>query len=630
MFWKRKKPDRDDLVTVPLELPPVEGLDDHDEYAPGRRPRTWLWTLIAALAVVLLFAYVLFLGAFGVYDGLKDRALENRQIAEEHYNLGLSYLEAKDYELAIAEFELALRHNSNLPDAQAYLQEAKELARAQAMPTSETRQDAARALYGQAVIHYENGTLREAIQVLDELRGLDADYQRENVETMLVTAHYQLGLNAVVEDRLDEAIEHFEAVLILKPDHKDAQEQLNLADLYRAALSHWDQDWGATIQALKGLYALAPSYKDVQSRLHQAYTSHAEAFADGGDWCRASQEYAAAVDVLPLETTVDRRDDAAIRCQATAEAPTPSPTVRATARPTAGPTPSGQTTPTPEAEGPTPTAPSSRSGWGRIAFASFDAVRQRYDIYVINLSQGDAKLLREDASQPAFTPSGQRLAFRNHDPLHLGLGILDLRSDGVSELTAHGEDSAPTWSPDTSQVVFASDKHGGDRRWRLYAISPNEVRGEGEEWAFGRMPVWSPDGSQIAYHGCDERGDNCGVWIMKAGGFEPVRLTTNPSDTAPAWSPDGSQVAFISARSGNWELYAIEIATGQETQLTNHPATDVSPVWSPDGQRLAFLSNREGSWALYILNTRSAQIERIIAVGDGYPDPVNVRLSWAP
>ena len=90
------------------------------------------------------------LGGKGIYDGLRDRAVENQQFAQEHYERGLAQLEDRQYELAIAEFELALRHDSSLVDARDRLQEAKEKVQAQVMPTSETRQDAARLLYVQA------------------------------------------------------------------------------------------------------------------------------------------------------------------------------------------------------------------------------------------------------------------------------------------------------------------------------------------------------------------------------------------------------------------------------------------------------------------------------------------------
>jgi tetratricopeptide (TPR) repeat protein len=628
----RKKTAEQTEIPVPAELPPLEGLNDQHDDPSGRPQRIWLWTLLAALVVVFLFALVLFLGGKAVYDGLKDRAVENQQFAQEHYALGLAHLESSEYELAIAEFELALRHDSSLNDARSYLREAKELARAEVTPTSETREDAVKNLYQEAVTHYENGTLDQSVAELEELRGLDADYQRENVATMLSTAHYQLGLNAVAADRLSQAIGHFEAVLAIKPGDKDAQDQLNLAHLYTAALNYWGRDWSATIQALKGLYVLAPDYKDVAVRLRDAYVFRGGIYAENGEWCRAADEYAAAVGILPVETTVDKRDDARIRCQATAEAPSPTPTSRATATPratTPETTASAGATGTPPQATPQARASSTFAGKGRIAFTSFDATRQRYDVYIMNLEQGDAKLLWANASQPAWARGGRRLTFRNMDPMHLGLAILDLSDNTVTELTTHVEDSAPAWSPDTDQIVFASDKHG-DRKWRLYVISPGEVRGEGEEWAFGTEPAWSRDGNRIAYHGCDARGDNCAVWVMQPGGFNPARLTTDPSDTAPAWSPDGTRVAFVSSRSGNWELYLIDIATGQEERLTSDPAVDLAPVWSPDGKQIAFLSNRERAWAVYVLEVKSGEVKKLITTGDAYPEPFGEQLSWIP
>ena len=85
---------------------------------------------------------------------------------------------------------------------------------------------------------YESGKLADLITALDELHGLDGDYQRQNVETMLTTTHYQLGLDAVQGDRLDEAGQHFEAVLTIKPNDTNARDQLNLVNLYKAALSN--------------------------------------------------------------------------------------------------------------------------------------------------------------------------------------------------------------------------------------------------------------------------------------------------------------------------------------------------------------------------------------------------------
>ncbi|MGC9333391.1 MAG: hypothetical protein ACP5JJ_04530 [Anaerolineae bacterium] len=619
IFRKRKKEDPAQ-IPVPAVLPPLEGMDTQDEDRPRRNHRVWLWTLVAAFIVLLLVLYIALLGGLAIYDGLKDRTLENQQLAREHYAMGLQHLESGNLELAVAELDLALRYDPSLRDALTYLQEAKERIKAEATPTSETRREAAIALYRQAVTHYEDGQLEQAVAALENLRGLDPEYQPENVQTMLVTAHQQLGLDAAAEGRIAEATSHFETVLVLKPGDKSAQDQLNLTRLYTAALSYWGRDWSATIQALKGLRALAPDYADIEIRLHNAYLMSGEDLAERGDWCRAADQYAAAVGVLPLEASVDRRDDAQIQCRATAEAPIPTAVSQATASPRTTPTPQSQAT------SPSGTQPQIQ-GSGRIAFSSYDAIRRQHDIYVVDVVQREAKLLRADASQPEFGPGSQRLAFRNLHPQHLGISILDLRGGEPLEVTAHPEDSMPTWAPDADQMVFASNKHG-DRKWRLYVISPGAVWGEGEEWGYGQMPAWSPDGCRIAYQGCDKQGGDCAVWVMQPGGFQPARLTTDASDTAPAWSPDSSQIAFISARTGNWEIYLVDIATGREQRLTDHPGIDVAPAWAPDGQKIAFLSNRQGSWAIHIMDPKSGAVQKLIVTGDPYPNPLSERLSW--
>jgi tetratricopeptide (TPR) repeat protein len=618
----------ENLVPVPAELPPLEGMDTEEETGTG--PGNWLWTVMPALGIALVVVFVLVLGVKGVSDGLKDRAIADRELAQEHYAAGLVELQTGDYELAIAEFEYALERDPSLPDLASLLDEAKELARAQVAPTSETRREAAEALYEEAVAHYESGELAQAAAALDELRGVDASYQPENVGTMLSTAHFQMGLDAVADDRLDEAKLHFETVLSLDADattQENAQEQINLLNLYAAALRHWDGDWSATIQALKGLLALAPDYKDVRLRLHDALVFRGDGYAAGGDWCAASEDYAAALEVVALEATADKRDEAAIECEDAAAAmvtATPKPTARPgpTSRPAAVATEVSQ-------PAPVPTAQAAALGAGQIVFPVYDATVKTHTLQVVDLASGRASIVRENASQPAFAPNGGRLAFRNLDPGHLGVGILNLASREVQDLTVHAEDSTPAWSPDALYIAFASDKHG-DRKWRVYAISPGEVRAEGEMWIYGQMPVWSPEGDQIAYHGCDPQGNECGIWLMGPGGFDPVRLTTDASDTAPAWSPDGSQIVFTSARSGNWELYLVQPESGQLQKLTTQPAADVAPTWSPDSRKVAFLSDRTGTWAVYILDIKSGEVQMVAASGDGYPDPVDQRLAWGP
>ena len=56
------------------------------------------------------------------------------------------------------------------------------------------------------------------------------------------------------------------------------------------------------------------------------------------------------------------------------------------------------------------------------------------------------------------------------------------------------------------------------------------------------------------------------------------QLTTDPKpDLRPAWSPDGTRLAFYSGRSGNDDIWAINIDGTAEAQLTEDPASDRRP-----------------------------------------------------
>ncbi len=65
----------------------------------------------------------------------------------------------------------------------------------------------------------------------------------------------------------------------------------------------------------------------------------------------------------------------------------------------------------------------------------------------------------------------------------------------------------------------------------------------------------------------------------------------------------------------NFELFLLNLRTGEERRLTNHPAFDGFPSISPDGKLLAFSSSRDArpgarSLALYLMDISSLRLGR--------------------
>ena len=87
-----------------------------------------------------------------------------------------------------------------------------------------------------------------------------------------------------------------------------------------------------------------------------------------------------------------------------------------------------------------------------------------------------------------------------------------------------------------------------------------------------------------------------------------TRLTDTPwDDITPAISPDGTQVAFSSRANGYWDLYTINLVSGQRTRLTDTPEYEAAPSWSPDGQWAVYERFNGANSDLFLLQINGAQ-----------------------
>ena len=96
-------------------------------------------------------------------------------------------------------------------------------------------------------------------------------------------------------------------------------------------------------------------------------------------------------------------------------------------------------------------------------------------------------------------------------------------------------------------------------------------------------PSLSPDGKEIAFIA---GGD---IWTVPATGGTARLLVAHPAtESRPLWSPDGSRIAFVSTRTGNGDIYVLDIATGRLVRRTFDDGRDQLDNWSRDGAFLYF------------------------------------------
>ncbi|HFD39140.1 MAG TPA: hypothetical protein ENJ31_04740, partial [Anaerolineae bacterium] len=88
-----------------------------------------------------------------------------------------------------------------------------------------------------------------------------------------------------------------------------------------------------------------------------------------------------------------------------------------------------------------------------------------------------------------------------------------------------------------------------------------------------------------------------------------------PTSPPPTSAAHFGRLAFSSNRSGNAEIYVLDLTSGNLQRLTRNSASDWLPDWSPDGSKIAFTSHRTGSYDLWVMNADGSGQKVWVATG---------------
>jgi hypothetical protein len=99
------------------------------------------------------------------------------------------------------------------------------------------------------------------------------------------------------------------------------------------------------------------------------------------------------------------------------------------------------------------------------------------------------------------------------------------------------------------------------------------------------------------------RPPNWDIYAFDKPGAAPRKLTDDPAlDYNAVFPPDGRWVVFTSDRTGNTDLYALDLQDDRPPiRLTEHHGLDDAASFSPDGRRLAFVSTRDGDADIFVM-----------------------------
>jgi Tol biopolymer transport system component len=129
--------------------------------------------------------------------------------------------------------------------------------------------------------------------------------------------------------------------------------------------------------------------------------------------------------------------------------------------------------------------------------------------------------------------------------------------------------------------------------------------------AFYTGPTWSPDGTQVAFASTKSGPVNMYVKAL-IGGAEEKSIHTSPDDERPrSWSPDGKYLVYdrrATARRGVSEVMVLPLnGAGEPYSLLNTPYANQGGQVSPDGKWIAFSANQTGKTEIYVTTFPKAQ-----------------------
>jgi Tol biopolymer transport system component len=149
-----------------------------------------------------------------------------------------------------------------------------------------------------------------------------------------------------------------------------------------------------------------------------------------------------------------------------------------------------------------------------------------------------------------------------------------------------------SWAP-AKMDTFVYAASGADRDYDLYLDGGSALHpGPGTDGGAS----WSPDGNHIAF--TSARTGQGDLYLLDVNSLEkdPKRLTADAtaSELYVAWSPDSTALAFVGHTRTGDNIYLLDdLKYPAPVPLTTWQGTQTRPSFSPDGKQIAFYSNHE-------------------------------------
>ena len=262
--------------------------------------------------------------------------------------------------------------------------------------------------------------------------------------------------------------------------------------------------------------------------------------------------------------------------------------------------------------------------------------------YLINKDGGEPEAIGGKMLYAAsFEPDGNRMAININPtlwprkgykgPTNADIWVFDREDIKYTRLTEYeGVDRWPMWAKD-GFIYFVSDRDGTFNIWKV-----NSECGEAIQMTFHKdddvqFPYLDKEQSQIVYEYEFElwlldlktkktKKINLDFWNTKIEKNDKSKYYFNHVDEFDLY-PTGKRIVF----SIRGDIFINPIDKGESYQITDNPARDRNPKASPDGKWIAFISDRTGQEQVYIVNIHGKRLQQLTN-----RHTIKLDIKWSP
>lgn len=233
------------------------------------------------------------------------------------------------------------------------------------------------------------------------------------------------------------------------------------------------------------------------------------------------------------------------------------------------------------------------------------------DIWIMSVNGNNLQQLTFDSGRDyglVWSPDSTKIIFISDRAGSSDIWVMDWNGKNLKQLTTFsGYEVDPIWSHDGRKIYFTSDKGDGE----VWIMSSNgddlaqitNISGSPKEIAL------SPIENKIAFalYGTSSSPNHGGIWIMNSDGGHLTRLVEMEDRVnvwSPKWSPDGSMIAFTSTQSGESEIWLIA-SSGYNLQQLTYNNHNYGIRWSPNGRNILYSNCLIGNCNIFSIDVEN-------------------------